>query len=39
VIGDAFAGITLKELIQGRREGLLTEEEFVEAKSRIFPGK
>lgn len=33
---DPLAGLTFKELVQYRKDGLLTEEEFAMAKARIF---
>lgn len=36
---NAFAGMSLKELIEYRREGMLTAEEFAAAKAKIFTGK
>jgi hypothetical protein len=36
---NAFAGMSLKELIEYRREGMLTAEEFAATKAKIFTGK
>jgi integrase len=33
---DGLAGLTLKDLVEYRRDGMLTDEEFVAAKARIF---